>query len=148
MRRTSGFTLIEMMVVVAIIAILSAIALPNLLRNKVQTNETSAIENLRQVCVAQVSHHNSHESFGDFASLISVADGPGTAFLNNSWAEGVVKNGYTFTMPQADAGNFICYATPVTVGVTGNRYFRIDTSGVVRYSTSGQPAATDPPVGS
>jgi prepilin-type N-terminal cleavage/methylation domain-containing protein len=148
MSRERGFTLIEMMVVVAIIAVVAAIAIPNLLRSKVQSNEAATIENLRQIGAAQIVHHGARDRFGDFAALVSVADGPNTGFLDNSWSEGVVKNGYVYTMAEATTGSFVCFADPENLGTTGTRHFRIDTSGIIRWSTAGQPDATATPIGS
>ena len=51
-------------------------------------------------------------------------------------------------MDQATAGHFLCYADPVEPGITGVRFFRIDTSGVIRWNTAGRQADTDPELGS
>lgn len=142
-----GFTLIELMIVVAIIALLAAIAIPSMLRNRAQANESSAIEHLRVIASAQVSFNAAQQRYGTFADLTDDTLGPGMAFLNESWSDGVMKSGYSFTIASADTTNFVCFADPEAVGVTGSRYFRVDGSGIVRFSTSGQPAANDAPIG-
>lgn len=147
MLRKNGFTLIELMIVVAIISTLAAIAVPSMLRNRAQANESSAIEHLRVIASAQVSFNSTKLRYGAFADLTDESNGPGTAFLNTSWVEGVSKSGYIYTMPSADAANFECFATPVVPGVSGTRFFRVDGTGIVRYSIAGPPAATDPPLG-
>jgi len=148
MRRHSGFTLIEMMLAVAVIAILLAIAVPNLMRNRLQANESSAIEHLRVIASAEVSYNAAHQSFGTLANLADESVGPGTGFLSSEWTEGFQKAGYTFTMPLATDSNFICFADPIAQNVTGRRFFRVDASGIVRFSVAGQPNDTDTPIGS
>jgi hypothetical protein len=118
-----------------------------LLRNRLQANEATAIECLRVIASAQISHNSAKNSFADFATLTSEQDGSGTSFLDTSWAEGVRKNGYVYSMASADTTNFVCYADPVQPGITGNRFFRVDSSGIVRYSTAGQPDANATPIG-
>lgn len=145
-QKRQGFTLIELMMVVAIIAIIASIAIPNLMRSRVQSNEASAVSDLRTICAAQISCSTTRLTFGDFATLIDEIDGAGTAFLDNSWFEGREKAGYTFTIPAADADNFVCFADPVALGTTGTRFFRIDSSGVVRFDAGGQPGADGPPL--
>ncbi len=137
--KRQGFTLIEIMIVVAIIAVIAAIAIPNLLRSKLQTNEASAVSDLRTVCAAQMACSTARLTFGSFATLVDEVDGVGTAFLDTSWFEGREKAGYIFTMPEADADSFTCFADPIALGSTGSRFFRIDTSGVIRFSPGGQP---------
>lgn len=143
----SGFTLIELMIVVAIISVICAIAIPSMLRNRAQANESSAIEHLRVIASAQVSFNAAQQRYGAFADLTDDSIGPGMAFLNESWVDGVQKSGYVFTMASSSASNFVCFADPEVLGVTGTRYFRVDGSGIVRFSTSGQPTAADQPIG-
>ncbi len=144
----TGFTLIELAIVIAIIAILAALAIPGLLRSRVQTDEASAIENLRTVCEAEFGYHASQNQFGDFVALTSNAGADGTAFLDASWVENVEKNGYVFSITSNAGADFVCYADPREAGITGVRYFCIDTTGTIRWSKAGRPDADDPGIGS
>lgn len=143
-----GFTLIELMIVVAIIAVIAAIAIPSMLRSRAHANESSAIEHLRVIASAQVSFNAANQHYGDFSELTDEALGPGTAFLSENWVEGVTKSGYTFTMASATTTGFVCFADPEEPGVSGSRFFRVDATGIVRFDPSGQPDPTDSPIGS
>ena len=144
LQKKDGFTLIEWMMVVAIIAIIAAIAIPNLLRSRIQANEAAAVSDLRTICAGQIACSTARRTFGDFAELVAETDGEGTAFLDDSWFEGRVKAGYSFNMAVVSPDDFTCFADPVSVGVTGRRFFRVDGSGIVRYNSTGRPAADAP----
>jgi type IV pilus assembly protein PilA len=146
MRGERGFTLIEVVIVVAIIATLIAVAVPNMLRARIQANEAAAIQDLNVIAEAQISFNAARYTFGNFAVL--TADTSGPPFLQSHWVEGMEKNGYRFSIPTATATHFEAYADPITVDVSGNRYFRVDTSGVIRSSTTGRPGPNDRPIGS
>lgn len=148
MSKRAGFTLIELMVVITVIAIIAAIALPALLRSRMQANETAAIQNLRTVLAAQTSFHASNNRFGTIPELAEDVAGTGAGHLDTTWFEGVERQGYTFSMSQAEIGYFLCYADPIEQGITGMRFFRIDPSGVVRWNAANRPADTDPEIGS
>lgn len=146
--REPGFTLIELMIVIAIIVVLVAIAIPSFLRSRLQTNEATAVENLRTVGEAEIGYNASHHIFGDFEALTADPGAAGTALLDATWTQGGVRNGYAFTIDSADDANFVCYADPVEPGTTGVRYFRIDASGIIRWNRTERPSATDPAIGS
>ena len=140
-KNTKGFTLIELMIVVAIIAIIAAIAIPNLLRSRMQSNESSAIGNLRTVVGAQTAYHASNNAYTvDFADLT----GATPPYLDGNWA--AVKSGYTFTLGGA-ADNFDCTASAENYGVTGGRGFYVDASGVIRYENGADATVASTPLG-
>lgn len=140
--KNKGFTLIELMIVVAIIAIIAAIAIPNLLRSRLQSNESAAISNLKAIVGAEVAYNSANGSYtGDFADLT----GATPPFLEGNWAG--IKQGYQFTLASPGPNNFTCNADPSEPGVSGNRYFYTDASGVIRFNTGGQAGAGDPPIG-
>lgn len=148
MRKATGFTLIELMIVVSIIAIIAAISIPSLLRSRIHANEASAVENLRTLQSAETSYFASKKTFGDFAALTADPAGGGPRHLNGNWSQGVEKSGYLFELESATEGDFVCFADPVSLNVTGTRYFRLDSSGIIRWDNAQRPTATSAAIGS
>ena len=159
MRKTEkGFSLIELLIVVAIILIIAAIAIPNLLRSKMAANEASAVGSLRSINTACVSYSTTYGQFPDtLVKLGPPAAPPATAaaadLIDSVLASGV-KSGYTFTFnaPGTTAGGAVgttydVNANPTTAGVTGQRHFFTNQTGVIRADTAGAATMTSTPIG-
>ena len=152
-RAATGFSLIELLIVVAIILIIAAIAIPNLVRSKIAANEASAVSSVRTITTAETTYTT---TWGvgyapDLPSLGGVAipcvPSAASACLIDSMLTGGAKSGYTFTaagntsMGGVDEG-FETNATPIVVGTTGQRAFCSDQTGVIRYNTTGVAIGT------
>ncbi len=148
-----GFSLIELLIVVAIILIIASISIPNLLRSRMAANEASAVGSLRAINTACIAYST---TFGGFPSILSNlgTSGPASStaadLIDNVLASGV-KTGYTFTYtagPQA-GGVIPVYAltaSPLVAGQTGQRYFFTDQSGVIRFNLSAIATDSDTPL--
>jgi type IV pilus assembly protein PilA len=150
--RQKGFSLIELLIVVAIILIIAAIAIPNLLRSKMAANEASAVATLRTLNTASISYQTAYNNYQpNLASLGPVASGTAPTSTAADLVDNVlandpaVKSGYTFAYTLT-AGTYTITATPVTVGVTGQRYFFTDPSGVIRVNPAGAADASSSPL--
>jgi len=150
-KKNKGFSLIELLIVVAIILIIAAIAIPNLLRSRIAANEASAVGSVRTLNTAEITYNTTYPTVG-FTGLGNL--GPATGGTATSTAAGLidanlasgVKSGYSFTLA-ADAtttpsASYQSTASPVTAGTTGQRYFCSDSSGVIQYNASAPTGAT------
>jgi type IV pilus assembly protein PilA len=149
-----GFSLIELLIVVAIILIIAAIAIPNLLRSKMAANESAIVAALRTINTSSVAYSTSYGQFpGNLASLGPVASPPPTsttADLIDSVLASGIKSGYnityTGTVASGLVGSYTITATPITQGVSGQRGFFTDQSGVIRADPLGSATASSTPL--
>jgi type IV pilus assembly protein PilA len=149
-----GFSLIELLIVVAIILIIAAIAIPNLLRSRMAANEASAVGSVRTINTAQVTYSTTYGTgFTTLAQLggpAACAAGPATACLIDPVLTLGTKSGYVMTSVANNPAVGSVLAPSTGFGSqalrqsasSGTRTFCSDESGVIRYNTTGAVIGT------
>lgn len=158
-RRDRGFSLLELLIVVAVILTIAGIAVPNFMRSRMRANEASAVANIRNIVTAEVVYSTTYD-IGYSSKLANLGPPPGGAPVVNASNAGLIddvlaagtKSGYKFTYAPLDLNGdgkmdvYTVNSDPLSPGVTGQRYFFTDQSGVIHFNLSAPATASDPPI--
>ncbi len=133
-----GFTLVEIMIVVAIIGLLAAIAIPNLLRARVNSNEAAAKGAMRTISSACESFRAAQNPPTYSATLVALSNAL-PPYIDGTLGAGT-KQGYVFTYTFLTANTYTVTCSPVTNQVTGVNSYFVDQTGVIRFlNAAGNP---------
>ncbi len=145
MRTSKGFSLIEMLIVVAIILIIVAIAVPSFLRSRIAANESAAVASLRALNTAQISYNSTYPTVG-YASTLTVLGGAScsppssaSACLIDTVLAGGQRSGYNFTLTNVTGtpnSSYNVIASPISWNYSGMNYFCSFADAVIRSSTT------------
>jgi prepilin-type N-terminal cleavage/methylation domain-containing protein len=139
--KSRGFTLIEIMIVVAIVAIILAIAAPGFLRSRIIANETAALSNSRSINNACQLYHINKETYPDSLSdLVEPTSNP--PYIDSVLATGH-KQGYEFLYRLVDHDHFTLNINPLSSGLLKGRYFYMDEVGIIRGKSDGPAGPQD-----
>jgi type IV pilus assembly protein PilA len=159
-QRQRGFSLIELLLVVVILLVLAAVAIPNLLRSRMSANEASAVASVRTIITSEIVYSTTF-TVGFSPSLAALSDGgapancippngpaPAAACLIDPSLGSGTKSGYVFTYNVAGGGpnndNYTLNADPLSAGFSGQRHFYTDASHVIRVNNSAPASSSDP----
>jgi prepilin-type N-terminal cleavage/methylation domain-containing protein len=158
--KQKGFSLIELLIVVAIILVIAAVAIPNLLRSRMSANEASAVASMRTIVTSEIVYSSTYTA-GFSANLPSLSDGGAasncappavpvatSACLIDPLLASGGKSGYLFTYATTGGSGvnntYTLNADPVSSGVSGQRHFYTDDTDVLRVNVTAVASASDP----
>jgi prepilin-type N-terminal cleavage/methylation domain-containing protein len=158
MEQQKGFSLVELLIVVAIILIVAAISIPNMLRSRIAANEASAVNSMRQINTAETSYSSTYPTVGYASTLTVLADGggncstptsAGACLIDDTLAAASVstaaKSGYYFSLTLDSSLGYTLLGTPARQGSTGIKNFYTDGTEALRYTTDGSIASASSP---
>ena len=161
-KQQKGFSLIELLIVVAIILIIAAIAIPNLLRARISANEASAVSSLRTMNTACITYNSTYGLYPTSLSdlqPVGVGNTPTSTSadlldqvlsLDATGASTPQKSGYAFTFATGFSGvagqTYTINADAIVENQTGTRHFYTDMSGVIRFNATAPATVTDSPL--